>query len=156
MTAVTGDWLYDDDKLLAALRDALRAGSRVPASFVEAGKASYTWRLIDAELAALTYDSARDEDGAALTRAGPASLRTFSFVARQLRIELQVSEGTLRGQVVPPQSGDVELHTARHRVSVTPVDEVGYFGVGTVPAGSFRLLFRTAEGNPVLTDWIVL
>jgi hypothetical protein len=31
----------------------------VPADFIEVGMAAYAWHNIDAELAALTYDSAR-------------------------------------------------------------------------------------------------
>jgi len=148
--------LDDDEQLMAALGKALRAGTSVPASFLEAARSSFAWRTIDAELAALTYDSARQEYGASLTRAEPATLRSFTFVASHVTIELHLSDGVLRGQVVPPQAGELELRTARGPVSAVPIDEVGYFILGTVPAGSFRLLARTADGAAVLTDWISL
>jgi len=46
----------DDEKLIEALREAFASADDVPAAFVEAGKAAFAWRTIDAELAALTYD----------------------------------------------------------------------------------------------------
>jgi hypothetical protein len=55
---VTGAWWDDDDALLSAVRVALATHDDVPASFVEMGKASFAWHDIDAELAALSYDSA--------------------------------------------------------------------------------------------------
>ena len=156
MTAVGNEWLDDDEQLMATLGEALRVGNSVPASFLEAARSSFAWRTIDAELAALTYDSAREERGAALTRAEPAALRSFTFVASHLTIELHLADGQVHGQVVPPQPGEVELRTARGPVRSVPVDEVGYFNLGAVPAGSFRLLARTADGASVLTDWITL
>ena len=52
---------WDDEELLAALRQALRARQAVSPGFVEAGKGAFAWRTIDAELAQLTYDSLVDE-----------------------------------------------------------------------------------------------
>ena len=50
-------WWMDDDQLLAALGEALRSERGVPAEFIAMGKAAFAWYGIDAELAALTYDS---------------------------------------------------------------------------------------------------
>ena len=44
-------WRDDDEDLLALLRDALAEQREVPTRFVEAGKATFAWRSIDAELA---------------------------------------------------------------------------------------------------------
>lgn len=54
---MSGRWWSDDDELLSALRAALREERDVPGHFVDAGKAVFTWHSIDAELAAITYDS---------------------------------------------------------------------------------------------------
>jgi hypothetical protein len=156
VTAVANEWLDDDEVLLAALGEALRAEARVPQSFLEAARATFAWHNIDAELAALTYDSARDEREPALTRAEPAALRAFTFAARHLTIELHLSDGGLHGQVVPPQAGEVEVRPARGRVTAVPIDEVGYFTLSTVPTGPFRLYIRTADGGCALTDRISL
>ena len=54
--------VYDDEELLAVLRQALAERQAVPPEFVEAAKNAFAWHNIDAELAELTYDSSRDAD----------------------------------------------------------------------------------------------
>ena len=51
---------WDDEQLLAALGEAVKAREAVPEWFVETGKNAYAWHNIDAELAQLTYDSRVD------------------------------------------------------------------------------------------------
>ncbi|HEX5496683.1 MAG TPA: hypothetical protein VFX70_19150 [Mycobacteriales bacterium] len=156
---MTGEWWRDDDRLLDALAGALRAADVVPRSFVEAGKATYAWHNVDAELAALTYDSSRDQP--AQSQRSPAgtesaSLLALTFTASQLTIELELNGDALLGQLVPPQSGEVELHVARGLVSTTPIDDVGYFLIRPIPAAPFRLHCRTDSGPSALTNWITL
>ena len=147
----------DDDRLLAELDRALREAREVPRDFVQAGKGAWAWRGIDAELAALTYDSALDAERApALTRAEPAPLRALTFASAQLVIELEVTDDALLGQVVPPQPGEVEVHLADGRILAAGIDEVGGFAIRPVPSRSFRLRCRTESGASVLTDWIAL
>ena len=64
---------WDDDELLVALRQAVRERQAVPPEFVEAARNAFAWRNFDAELAQLSYDSARDEapDREHTGRAGP-------------------------------------------------------------------------------------
>jgi hypothetical protein len=155
---VTSPWWSDDDELLAAVGDALEAARAVPRDFVEAGKATYSWRDIDAELAALTYDSALDQRPVrAMTRAEPATLRslTFTSTSARLTIEIEVTDDALLGQIVPPQPGGLEVHTADGRSGTAAIDQLGYFAVRPIPSGSFRLYCRTADAN-VLTAWITL
>jgi hypothetical protein len=59
-------WWKDDDQLLAALGEALRSGRSMPAGFIPMGKAAFSWRGIDAELATPTHDPAVDGAEAAL------------------------------------------------------------------------------------------
>ena len=62
---MTGGGSFDrsnDDELLAALGRALQAQEVVPDAVLEAAKGAYAWRTIDAELAALTFDSVADAD----------------------------------------------------------------------------------------------
>lgn len=152
---MTSPWWSDDDQLLAAVGDALDAGRAVPEGFVEAGKAAWEWRDIDAELAALTFDSALDERALpALTRAEPATLRTLTFTSPRLTIELEVTDDALLGQLVPPQPGELEVHTADSRATAG-IDQHGYFVVQPVPPSPFRLSFRIGEAS-VLTGWISL
>lgn len=155
---MTARWWIDDEGLLGALDDALRSSRDVPDRFVEAGKASYAWHGIDAELARLTYDSATMEPAGALatTRAEAASLRAMTYAARALAIELEVTDDALLGQLVPPQAGEVELRSSDGRTATVPVDEVGWFSFRPTPAGTFRLSCRPADGRNVTTDWIAL
>jgi hypothetical protein len=155
---VTGEWWNDDDALLAAVRDAIREAEDVPPDFVEAGRTAFAWHNIDAELAALTYDSLQDAlaDAEARSATEPAELRCLIFDASELSIELEIIGDTLRGQLGPPQPGDVELRQASGPVTRVEVNDVGHFSAAPVPAGSFRLYCRTQRGQAVLTDWIRL
>jgi hypothetical protein len=150
---VTTAWLDDDDQLLSALKVAL--ADDMPARFVDTAKASFTWRDIDAELAALSYDSARDELAGAATRAEPSAARYLTFDATDLAIELEIVGDALHGQVVPPQAGEVEVRLADGTSTTAPVNDVGYFTVPP-PQGTFRVHCRTANGVVVQTGWITL
>ncbi len=147
--------LRDDDKLLAALREALSASDAVPAWFVETGKNAYAWHNIDAELAQLTYDSFSDQRMATATRSETASIRALTFTSANLSMELEVSEDSLLGQIIPPRAGMLEIHT-KTGVITTSVDEIGCFAVDPKPDTSFRLRCRIADGTDVLTGWINL
>ena len=145
----------DEEELLAALGEALRARREVPEWFVETGKNAYAWHNIDAELAQLTYDSLADREPAAAVRSEAASIRALTFTSARLSIELEVGEGVLLGQIIPPRAGTVETHTTAG-VTTAPVDEIGSFAVDPIPASPFRLRFRTTGGIDVLTGWITL
>jgi hypothetical protein len=147
--------LSDDEKLLAALRDAIRARQAVPVWFVETGKNAYAWHNIDAELAQLTYDSRSDELVAAVTRSETASIRALTFTSAQLSIELEVTDDSLLGQIIPPGAGTVEIDTTAGTITTT-VDEIGFFAVDPKPDSSFRLRCRTPDGADVMTRWINL
>jgi len=145
----------DDERLLAELGEAVRASSEVPARFVELGRAAFTWRTIDAELAALAYDSAASEL-VAETRAEPAELRALTFVASRLTIEIEVAPDALLGQLVPPQQGSVELHGRDGVANTTRADDVGWFAIRPLPSGLFRLRVRPDGGSAVVTEWAML
>jgi len=153
----------EDEELLAALGEALRARREVPEWFVETGKNAYAWHNIDAELAQLTYDSLDDSLGdspgdrerAAAVRSEAASIRALTFTSTGLSIELEVGEGSLLGQIIPPRAGTLEVHTTAG-VASSAVDEIGCFAVTPIPASPFRLRCRTEDGTDVLTGWITL
>ena len=151
------DW--DDEELLAALREAIRARQAVPSWFVETATNAYAWLNTDAELAQLTDDSENDLSRAACMRSETASIRVLTFTSPHLSLKLEVTESSLLGQIIPPRAGTVETHILDHGtagVSTSPEDEIGYFAVKPVPASPFRLRFRTTDGIDVLTGWITL
>jgi hypothetical protein len=147
---------WDDEQLLAALRDAERARRVVPDGFVQAGRAAYAWHNIDSELAQLTYDSQRDDSASVTVRAETASVRALTFTSASVTIELEVTGHSVLGQISPAREGTVEARTSTGAVVSVPVDEIGCFSVDPKPAGPFRLRCRTADGADVATGWIVL
>lgn len=154
MTREWPDWT-DDEQLYTELGEAMRSAAAVPDRFVAAGKAAFAWRTVDAELAELSYDSV--VDGAlAGTRAEPAALRSLTFVASGVTIEVELTEDALLGQVVPPQPGSVQLRQKDGSATTAPVDDVGWFVLRPLPVGLFRLLVHTADGRSVLTEWATL
>ena len=148
------DW--DDERLLVALGEAIRARQAVPSWFVETGKNAFAWHNIDAELAQLTYDSHDDRREVAVVRSETASVRALTFTSAHLSLELEVAENSLLGQIIPPRAGTLEIHTKAGAITTTEVDEIGCFAVDPIPDSPFRLRCRTAGGTDVLTGWIVL
>lgn len=148
---------WDDDSLMAALQESVRAARAVPAEFVEAAKAAYAWHNIDAELATLTYDSAASDSPALVrSRGESASLRDMTFTSADVTIEVEVTPDALIGQIVPPRPGELEVRDATSTVATATIDDLGFFIIRPVPAGEFRLHFRPVEGGSVLTGWIFL
>jgi hypothetical protein len=146
---------WDDEQLLTALGEAIKARAAVPSWFTETGKNAYAWHNIDAELAQLTYDSRTDTDALAVARSETATIRALTFTSAHLSIELEVADGSLLGQVVPPQAGTLETHT-KAGMTALPVDEAGFFTLEPIPPGPFLLRFRTTDGAYVMTGWITL
>jgi hypothetical protein len=147
---------WDDEQLLAALGESIRARQAVPDEFVEMGKSAYAWHNIDAELARLTYDSRTDRERTAGVRSETASIRALTFTSAHLSMELEVAEDCLLGQVIPPRAGTLEAQTRAGATTNTPVDEIGCFAVDPIPASPFRLRFRTTDGTDVVTGWVTL
>ena len=148
--------VWDDDRLLAALREAFRAREAVPAEFVEAGKSAFAWHNIDAELAQLTYDSSRDCDYELAMRAEDASIRALTFTSANLTIELEVTEDSLLGQVIPAQAGTIRVQPMDSAETTVSADEIGCFAIRPIPSGAFRLHCRAASDVEALTGWITL
>jgi hypothetical protein len=148
--------VYDDEELLAALRQALAERQVVPPEFVEAAKNAFAWHNIDAELAELTYDSSRDAEPASRTRAETASIRALTFTSAHLTIELEVTHDSLLGQIVPAQPGTIKVQLRDGAETAVPADEIGRFMIRPMPAGAFRLHCKTSADADALTGWITL
>ena len=150
-------WWNDDDELLDLLRAGLAEQRDVPGRFVESGKATFAWRSIDAELAALAYDSVTDSSAfAGATRADRAAIRELTFAFRDATVHVQIARGGLHGQVVPARRGEVEVHVEGRPPRTAAVDEQGWFSIAPLPYTPFRLLWRIAGGATAMTDWLTL
>jgi hypothetical protein len=147
--------LHDDEQLLVELRAALDGADPIPERVRAAARDAFAWRTIDAELAALSYDSLLDDKELAGVRSGADAARMLTFEAADLTVEIEVERGRLIGQLVPPQPGEVEVRHAGGSLTVQ-ADEVGRFVAEPVPRGPFSLRCRTAAAIAIVTDWIVL
>jgi hypothetical protein len=144
-----------DDDLLEMLREAIKAREAVPVRFIETAKSAFAWHNIDAELAQLIYDSDADREPAA-ARSETASIRALTFTSAHLYIELEVTENSLIGQVMPPLAGHVETQPQTGPTVTVPIDEIGCFTIEPLPASPFRLRCRVQDQVDVLTGWITL
>jgi len=144
----------DDDQLLDALRDALTTADEVPQAFVEAGKAAFSWRTIDAELAALTYDSAWNTLESLAIRSESAVLRSLTFASDGWTIELELTPDAVLGQLDPPAAGTVVARADGGTLATTEVDDLGFFALRPPPTVAYRLVCTTTSGTTILTGWI--
>ncbi len=143
----------EPDPLLTELAAALRAERAVPARFLAAGRAAFTWHTVDAELAALTTDPAEPATAGAGNRDEQAGLRALTFVSSRATVEVEVTDDALLGQVAPPQPGEVTLRSRDGSGQTVPVDDIGWFRISPRPVGLFQLHLRTGSGLSVLTEW---
>ena len=142
-----------DEMLLATLRSAAAVREPVPAGVLQAARAAFSWRLIDAELAELVADSAL-ELAPAGTRGGRESRLVTFEVPGGTALELEATRvgGVFRlvGQVVPGRSGTAEVEHPGGSVAVD-VDEIGRFAAHGIRPGpmrvKLRLLTRGATGD---------
>lgn len=146
----------EDDQLLEALRQSLRARRAVPPAFIQAAQNAYAWHNIDAELALLTYDSTRQPGLAVSVRSETASIRALTFTSPHLTIELEVGDHVVLGQIVPPQPATIQVRTRAGVAATIPADELGCFTIDEPPASQFRLHCHARDGTGALTGWIAL
>jgi hypothetical protein len=140
----------EDDRLLDLLGQAVRSVGPIPPAVLAAGEAAWSWRTVDAELAALTSDSTAGDP--ALVRSAAAAPRTLVFEGGGLAVELSVTEEGLVGQLVPPTEGEVTLLSREGVLDHTTVDEVGCFTFEHAVDGEVQLRCGTSSGV-VRTDW---
>jgi hypothetical protein len=150
-----------DEQLMDLIREATAGQDAVPDRVVEAAREAWTWRTVDAELAALLHDSMADVDALAGVR-GAGTVRALSFGAGDHMIEVEISEDgdrrRLVGQVMPPPATGVRsivLDRIDGGVLELDLDELGRFEADRLPAGLVRLRTTGAEGR-VVTEWVTI
>jgi hypothetical protein len=141
-----------ETQILDTLGRALRHTDPVPISVTEAGKAAFTWRTIDAELAELVFDSARDQ--LAGVRSETLAERQLTFQSPNVEIEIMVVGDTrhLVGQLVPAQEAEVTLIMGEVSIP-TRTDKLGRFDFSGLQKGRIRLQVRPTEGQSITTEW---
>jgi hypothetical protein len=147
----------DDDELIGELGRAAELADPVPPHLVDAGIAAYTFRTIDADLAALVFDSAQAESEQLVRSERPA--RLLSFESTDLTIELEIiPQGDaihLVGQILPPAVVQVDVRQL-DLVSTGSTDGLGRFSLVLPGSGPFQLSlpYAGAKGGATVTDWI--
>jgi hypothetical protein len=153
------DW--NDEQLLDRLGAALDAADPVPPEVVAAAK-SVVPRLeleldVDAIIAEVVFDSATSD--LVGVRGTQQEARELTLSAPGVEIELVVlSDGARRlvGQLVPPQTGVIEL-TSGEEARTASADSLGRFTFVDVPEGPIRLSCRLDEGDQIIeTNWLVI
>lgn len=147
--------MTSDDELLAELRAALRGTAAAPPQVVAAAKAAFVWRSFDDELAALTADSLLDDQLVGV-REGSGRVRSITFEADGLAVELEVDLRGVVGQLLPPQRGTVAVRGTLGSGSTVEADDVGRFVLRPLPAGPVSLRCSTAAGRSFVTSWVSL
>ena len=146
-----------DERLLAALRELFDRSAPLPPRVVEMAKESYTWRTVDAELAALTSDSLVDQLAGSVR--GAEAPRSLTFEAGDVSIEVEVGgSGTQRrmlGQLVPAQPARIEV-SQDDLTRTVEADEVGRFVVDGLSARPVRLRCHLPGRRPVVTEWVIV
>lgn len=141
--------------LLAMLRKGLEETDSVPSDVAAFARAAFTWRDIDAELAALDFDSA--EEGVPSGVRTSTTVRMMSFQAGQWIIDVEYDEvaGRLIGATSPPARYSVDLHTSGATFT-TESDDLGRFTADGVAPGPLGMVLRFTRGQVIKTQWVVL
>lgn len=139
-----------DDHVLAELRAGLDATDPPPPRLATVAKAALTWRTIDAELAALTFDSARDLAGVR----DQTLQRQVTFEAADLEIEVMLADAESRrlvGQLVPALEATVVLVAGDDDLRLTTTsDALGRFDFDDVPDVAIGFVVLDAAGRPLV------
>lgn len=147
---------HPDDELAGWLASVVAHADPVPEPLLDAARAAYGLRDLDARVAELVRDSAVDAPAALVRGDGR---RLLSFETGDLAIECEVRRQPARvdvlGQVVGAIATSVTAHVAaapEDPVQV-PVDGQGRFSIRGLPGGVLRLGARLADGTVIVTSW---
>jgi hypothetical protein len=152
-----------DEPIAAELRTLFEHIDPVPPLVSEAANAALTWRRIDAELAELLGDSADEAVLLSAARGPDAPIRAVTMSSGELNIDIQIlADGprrTLLGQLSPPASATIEIHTADGESATTESDRSGRFRAQLPRGAQIRLRIRDklrTSSPPVETAWITV
>ena len=143
-----------DVRLLAAVREALEEHDPVPPAVVEAARASLTWLTIEADLAALSEDTAL----AAGVRTETAA-RVLTFECSTGVVVLEVTSSGDERRLVGQADRAAALQV-RHRGGTVDVetDAHGRFRVERVRSGPISVVctFTDSPETPLVTSWVIV
>jgi hypothetical protein len=150
----------DDAELLDDLRRAVAEADAVTERRRLAARAAYSWRTVDQELLALTFDSATAplagvRDGGQTGGQAGGATRVLGFEGAGLSVELEVGEDQLMGQLVSGVTAQVRVETPDGERGAARSDASGFFALPSRLRGPVRLVVELADGEH-RTPWVVL
>jgi hypothetical protein len=152
-----------EEALMTELRAFFAEVDPVPELVNDTAKASLGWRRLDADLAELLSDSALEEESVALARGSAISVRSLTFTAAALMIDVEIHHDddtpTLLGQLSPPAAATIEVQMIDGRVVSTETDRLGRFRVSLSNRGAIRLrvLDRVRRARIAAeTSWVTI
>lgn len=147
---------YPDDELAGWLARVAARADPVPEPLLDAARAAYGLRDLDARVAELVRDSAVDAPAALVRGDGR---RLLSFEAGDVAIECEVRRDPARvdvlGQLVGGTATSITAHVAAAPQTPVrvPVDGHGRFSFRGLPGGVLRLGCQLADGTVLVTSW---
>jgi hypothetical protein len=144
--------LNDDDALMELLGEAMAEIRHAKnEALLDGARAAFSFRTMDQELAALVYDSSLEPESVGAGRA-PDAPRTVVFETEDVSVEIEIHDGGMIGQVVPPGQGTVTAEGPDGRRTQVETDELGCFTLNTPGRGPVRLHITTGDAAAV-TEW---
>ncbi|MCD9877951.1 hypothetical protein [Streptomyces guryensis] len=138
------------DLLAEELRRAAAILDPVPAGLRQIAVDAFALHDLEARIAELTFDSVVD---AIPVRGATDVPRMLTFHAGGVTVDVELSAQGLMGQVLPPQTADIEVLSGPQAGSPLTTDDMGRFTHGEPPVGPFALRLRTG-GGVLVTDWL--
>lgn len=119
----------DDDALAGDLARILRPRTEPPAEVLDAARGLYSWRTVDAELAALVSDSLLDAPAGTVRAGGEPRMVTFETDDVTVEVEVDTSRGARRllGRIAPGAAAEVRLRVGNEDVAAGRADDLGRF-----------------------------
>lgn len=123
----------------------------VPHQALEMARESLAWREPDIALARLVEKSL-----SASGVRGDGLPELLTFTAGELTIEVEIGDGAVVGQLVPPQPARIRLDHPRGQTWVD-ADDLGRFSAEGIASGHLRLTCHPASGGgAVQTAWTLI
>jgi hypothetical protein len=150
----------DDEGLLAAVREVLSHDEAPPDWSAELAKGSFGLRAVDAELAALTSDSALATAESGMRSGTAPRLAVFDTGDLSLEIEIEPSAraGSWRlvGQLIPASPARIQIRQQGAEPVWVDADDLGRFAADHLADGSLSLMCVREGMRAAVTEWIAI
>jgi hypothetical protein len=142
---------HDDETLIQELDEALLGAVSERAR--SAAQAAFAWRTVDEDLLRLAHDSSLTEE--VLVRGTATAPRVLGFEGTDFTLEVEITAGTLMGQVVPGRVCRISVLSPSREPLGLDTDESGFFSLPLPEGGPVRFTV-SYEGATQGTSWLSL